>query len=259
MEAASVPAAAPAEGAAPVDTGAVPAPPGAQGPAQPEAQQPDMGQLAQQIESNTQNLEQLRGMLEPFAGAFEQEPEQPDYQQPGYPPEQQTYPQAGEQPQGQELGFLDPNSPGYSPEAAAQQLLGVLQQSNAQAVEEAVSPIREQLQEFTTQRQADALAGEFPELEDPQIAEQVIQASREYAQVISPQDPQVAATLAASPAFWRWAYMAGRQAEAAQGAAQAPPAATLEGAGGASPGSPDAGQLTADSIVGATPRRVLPF
>src|SRR5215472_2720662 len=149
MEAASVPAAAPAEGGAapPVDTGAVPAPPGAQGAEPQQAQQPDMGQLAQMVESNTQNLEQLRGMLEPFAGAFtEQEPESYQPGAPGYEQEGQGYPQQGEaQPQGQELGFLDPNSPGYSPEAAAQQLLGVLQQSNAQAVEEAVSPIRDQL------------------------------------------------------------------------------------------------------------------
>ena len=81
--------------------------------------------------------------------------------------------------------------------------------------------------------------------------------SVQYAQMLG--QPE----LGDNPAFWRMAYMAGRAADAANAEQQQQPAAaTLEGAGGASPaGAADAQKQLVDGILNAdgAGRSVLPF
>src|SRR5215831_4163313 len=214
-------------------------------------QQPDFAQMQQQLADLGPSLEQVREML------MEQQQPQEGYEPQAYEgdPSQYQQPQP-EQPQA-DLSFMDPDSPAYNPQQAATALAQLMQQESQQQVQAAVAPLQQQIQTMEAQRQADLLAGEFPELEDPEIAQNVIDVSRQYAQQLG--QPE----LGDNPAFWRMAYMAGRAADAANAEQQQQPAAaTLEGAGGASPGgAADAQQQVVQGILNAdgAGRSVLPF
>src|SRR5215831_123452 len=219
---------------------------------QQESQQPDLAAIQQQLAELGPSLEQMRGMLaenqEAQAAWAEQQP------QPGY--EGDPSQQFQQQPQ-PDLSFMNPDSPAYDPQQAATALAQLMQQESQQQVQAAVEPLQAQIATMEAQRQADLLAGEFPELEDPEIAQNVIDVSRQYAQMLG--QPE----LGDNPAFWRMAYMAGRAADAANAEQQQQaPAATLEGAGGASPGGAvDAQQQLVQGILNAdgAGRSVLPF
>jgi hypothetical protein len=169
-------------------------------------------------------------------------------------PAQQQQQQAEAQP---DLSFMDPDSPAYNPQQTAVALAQMMEHQSQQQVQAAVEPLQEQIATMEAQRQADLLAGEFPELQDPEIAQNVIDVSRQYAQMLG--QP----ALGDNPGFWRMAYMAGRAADAANAEQQGqPPAATLEGAGGASPGGAanEQEQLVQGILsAGGAGRSVLPF
>lgn len=220
-----------------------------EGQEQGQEQQPDFAAMQQQLAELGPNLEQMRTML------TEQQEAQAAWaeQQPGYegdPSQQEQQPQA-------DLSFMDPDSPQYNPQQAAMALAQLMEQQSQQQVQAAVEPLQAQIQTMEAQRQADLLAGEFPELQDPEIAQNVIDVSRQYAQMLG--QPE----LGDNPAFWRMAYMAGRAADAANAEQQpAPAAATLEGAGGASPGgTADEQKQVVEGILnaGSAGRSVLPF
>jgi hypothetical protein len=214
------------------------------GEQQAEQAQPDLAGIQQQLSELGPSLEQMRGMLTQQQEALQaqQQPEQPDDGQPDPQPD---------------LSFLDPDSPAYNPQDAAQALAQVMQESSQQQVQAALAPLQEQVRNMEAQRQADMLAAEFPDLQDPEIAQNVIDVSRQYAEMLG--QPE----LGNNPAFWRMAYMAGRAADAANAEQQEQPAAaTLEGAGGASPGGgADAQKQVVDGILnaGGAGRSVLPF
>jgi len=214
-----------------------------------QGQQPDFAAMQQQLAELGPSLEQMRGML------TEQQEQQQAWaeQQQGYegdPSQEQQQPQA-------DLSFMDPDSPAYNPQQTAMALAQLMQQESQQQVQAAVAPLQEQIATMEAQRQADLLAGEFPELEDPEIAQNVIDVSRQYAQMLG--QPE----LGDNPGFWRMAYMAGRAADAAnEEQQQQPAAATLEGTGGASPGgTADAQKQVVEGILNAdgAGRSVLPF
>jgi hypothetical protein len=234
----------------------------AQGPAAPggdageaqqgqeqQGQQPDFAAMQQQLAELGPSLEQMRGMLS------EQQEQQAAWaeQQQGYEgdPSQQQ-----QQPQEADLSFMDPDSPQYNPQQAAMALAQLMESQSQQQVQAAVEPLQEQIATMEAARQADLLAGEFPELQDPEIAQNVIDVSRQYAQMLG--QPE----LGDNPQFWRMAYMAGRAADAANAEQQEQPAAaTLEGAGGASPGAADQREQLVQGILNAdgAGRSVLPF
>jgi len=158
--------------------------------------------------------------------------------------------QAEEEPQAPpppDLSSFDENSPNYDPENAAQRLQEIMQEQGKsaaqQALEEQLGPMREELAELRSQRAADDLAAQFPELEKPEIAKQVIEKTGEYAQMIG--DP----SLEGNFDFIKLVYMASKaaQRQAEDTGRESPNAATLE-AGGASPagsqGQPSGEQLT---------------
>lgn len=242
----------------------------AQGQQGQEQAQPDLASIQAQLSELGPSLEQMRTML------TEQQEALMEQQQPGHPGDalpqgqfQQQPPPYGQQPQygqpqqfqqqpGQpDLSYMDPDNPAYNPQLAAQSLAQLMQEQSQQQVQAALAPIQEQVRNMEAQRQADLLAGEFPELQDPEIAQNVIDVSRQYAQMLGQPD------LGDNPAFWRMAYMAGRAADAANAEGeQQPQAATLEGAGGASPGGgADAQQQLVQGILnaGGAGRSVLPF
>jgi hypothetical protein len=214
-----------------------------QGGAQPGAeQQPDVGALLGQLEGIPAQLEQMREFMEQ---------QQLSQLQTG------AEPAAGAEEQQVDLSFVDPESPQYDPQRAAQELLSVLQQQQATAVQEAVAPLNEQLQTMQTQREADALASEFPELENEETANAVLKATGEWVRAAG-LPPEAAGNMQVVRAV----FMMGRAAQLhneESGSGQQP-AAHLEGAGGASPGGGASGGITAESILNGGGRRSpLPF
>lgn len=222
---------------------------GQQQQGQEQQQQPDLAALYGTLQELGPSLEDLRGQLT----EQQQMMLELQAQQTQDPAQQQQLEQQAQQPN---LDAFNPDAPGWDPQRAAQGLAELMQQQTQQAVQQAVTPLQEQLAGIEAQRQADLLANEFPELQDPQVAENVINVSRQYAELLGKPE------LADNPAFWRLAYMSGRAAEAANAEGQPQPAAaTLEGGSGASPGGADQRQQVVDGILNANGagRSVLPF
>lgn len=220
-----------------------------QGQEQQGGEQPDFAAMQQQLAELGPSLEQMRGML------TEQQEQQQAWaeQQQGYEGDPSQEQQQQPEP---DLSFMDPDSPQYNPQQTAMALAQLMEQQSQQQVQAAVEPLQEQVATMEAQRQADLLAGEFPELQDPEIAQNVIDVSRQYAQMLGQSE------LGDNPQFWRMAYMAGRAADAAnEEQQQQPAAATLEGAGGASPGAADQREQVVQGILNAdgAGRSVLPF
>jgi hypothetical protein len=189
-----------------------------------------IAQMAQQLQGLSDGQEQMRQYLEGIG-------------QPA--PEEQPQP-----PPAADLSFLDEQSPNYDPQQAAERLTQVMREqagvATQQQLEQVLGPLQEQVSDMQRAQEADALVAEFPELGQAETAQAVVNAAGQYAELMG--QPE----LAANTQFIRVTYLAGRAAQLAQeqqGAAGAPGAATLEGAGGASPGGAGQGQQqTADSI-----------
>lgn len=187
-----------------------------------EAQQgPDIGQLASSLESMQAGQEELRQFLmnEPWKA----------------PPEAQA-PQAPQEPEAMDWSFLDPEAAEFEPQALAQKLGGLIEQTMAQReqqfLQQHLEPLREAQQNERIAREAQMLVDEFPDLGDPEIGPQVVQAARQVAEANG--HPE----LANQPWFWRTIYMAGRAAQSASEEGAEPPAAAhLEGGSGARPGA----------------------
>lgn len=207
---------------------------------QPDAQQQQPAgldpQLLEQIQGIPGELEQMRVWMEQQA-AQQQQPQDPMLQEP-------------------DLSFIDPADPRYDPQQAASQLLQQMTETQQRALTEAMQPLQQEIQDMRFQRDADALAADFPELQDEATANAVLQRTAEWVRNAGLPEEH-----AANPQIIRNVYLAGRALELQrqEGEEQAPPVATLEGAGGASPGGASSGGLTAESIVGAGGRNPLPF
>lgn len=209
---------------------------------QPAESGPDVSQLAEQLGQLSAGQEELRNFLQ----------SQPWQQQEAPDPEPESDPM--------DLSFLDPADPSFDPEALAERLGGLVEQTaerRAQALlQQHVDPLRNDVAEMRRQAESDRLVAEFPELAEEGTAEQVVSLSRQIAEA------QGRPELADEPWFWRMTYMAGRAAEAANGEGAEPPAAHLEGGGGAVPASSgaDLGDLIVSGGEGAPRgRRALPF
>lgn len=163
-------------------------------------------------------------------------------------------------PQPADLSFLETET---DPEKASQQLDQVLRQTAQQEaqrlLQEQIGPMQSEIQELRSQAGADALTAEFPELKDPAVAKQALEHAEAQAEVLG--KPELAGDLN----FVRQVFLMGRamqtrQEQAANGGDQA---ATLEGAGGASPGgaAQGDGQETAESIgqKWGAEEKLLPF
>ena len=86
---------------------------------------------------------------------------------------------------------------------AAQQLLGkIVDQRTGKAVQEAVGPLMQQIQDMQIGLDADALAQRYPELSKQEVAEPVVQAARQLAEQMG--QPE----LARSPQFIEVIYKA---------------------------------------------------
>jgi hypothetical protein len=148
-----------------------------------------------------------------------------------------------------DLSAFDPDQPSYDPNQAAQSLTQYIdQQAQARAdalVKEHIDPLREQTETLRRTAEARDLVGEYPELGDEETARNVLGVAEQWAQSIG--QPE----LAANPQVWKLVYLAGRAVDSGNQEGDSPPAAHLEGGGGASPAGGQQGGYTAPDIVNA--------
>jgi hypothetical protein len=209
-------------------------------------QAPDLSPLMERLDTFGQQLGQVQ---EQIGQQYDpgQDPNQPI---PGFQPGDPAY---GQQPQfdayGNPVQGFDPNQPdpygqGVDEYGQPQFDPQAIQHMIAQGVEQAVTPLQEQIAEQRRTAEAAALEDEFPELATPEKAEAILDRAEELAAQLG--HPE----LGHEPQFIRQAYLA----EKASGlAAQETPAGTtpgavLEGGGGAPPAQNEEDD-TADRIV----------
>lgn len=209
---------------------------------QGEAQQgPDLGQLAEQLQSLTASQEDLRQYLASLPQLQQQEGE----------------PQTQE-PEPIDLSWLDPTDPGYDPETIADQLGDLIdrtvQQREQELLQRHIQPLQEQQNEERVRREVQELVAEFQDLADPDVAQEVVNVSRQVAEAHGRPE------LAGEPWFWRLNYMAGRAATLAneEGDAESSPA-YLEGGAGTRPGAQQVDMGAQILAAGGGGRSVLPF
>ncbi len=211
---------------------------GTQGGEAAQTQSFDASALQQQLQDTQGGVDALR---QQFGQFLESAPWQPQETQ----QEQET---------GIDLSFLD--GEGYIDPAYGQEQRDQMQQQFSQSVQaeidrrvqQALTPLQQQQQEFQREQRIRDLIGEHPEFQDPKVAQHIAGPdglARQWADSIG--QPQ----LAQDPGFWRLVYMADRAAQQANGeeGQQAPNAATLEGSGGSGPASAQT-QNVADQIFG---------
>lgn len=157
-----------------------------------------------------------------------------------------------------DLSMFDETNPQYDPAQAAQHLQDMIDQRAAaqaeQLVQQHVAPLQEAQEEMRRSRDAEALAAKYPDLQKPEVAQQVIDHSMKAAEMLGRPE------LGLNPQFWEMNLLNLRALEMSKGeGTEVPGAATLEGAGGASPGAQQ-GADAADRIVNAgRTSKVLPF
>lgn len=214
----------------------------AQGGAEAGTQQagPDVGQLASQLEALQGGQEELRQFL--MSAPWQEQVQEI----------QQAEPEL-------DLSYLMPQQE-LDGEALAQRLGQTINEATDQRLQsqlnQLVNPLQESMNDIRMRLDVADLVQEFPEMSDPEVANQVA-GPNGLAQQLAQQLGQP--ELASRPQFWRLAYMAARAADIAnEEGAESPAAAHLEGGGGAMPG---ASQVDlGEQIVGANAgRRVLPF
>jgi hypothetical protein len=199
-----------------------------------QQQSPDFTAFADQLGTMAQGQEEIRQFLQ--SAPWQQQ------QQDGGEQEQQL-PEL-------DLSMLDPESPTFDAQSVAQSLTGYIeQQAQARAdalVKEHIEPLREQQDTLRRSQEARDLVAEFPEMAQEDTARAVLGIAQQFAEANNL--PQ----LAQNVGFWRLIHMAGRAAEMAnQEGEDGPPAAHLEGGGGAGPSAGRQAGFTADDIVNA--------
>jgi hypothetical protein len=204
-----------------------------------QQQGPDMSALAEQIGNLTAGQEEMHQILraEPWRA------EAADGQEPDAQPE----------PELDLSQYLDPGDPQYDPAQLAEHLSDVVEK----VVEQRLEPLRQETKEIRQEREWQAVADQFPELVDEQVARPVFALAKEMAEHNG--HPE----LSQEPWFVRMVYTAGKALEAAsEEGAESPSAAHLEGGGGAAPAGSQVDAMT--QVFGAGEdqplgRRALPF
>lgn len=197
------------------------------------AAEPTLTDIQTSLQGFGSDIEQMREHLaaEPWRPATDGQPQEQ---------QQQQTPAADEL----DFSFLDETAPQYagSPEAAMAQLGQLIRGEAKKVAAEEVKPIRTELQQEKQERGYENLAERYPQLQDQKVAKELLDLT---AQVV--QQEGFPEELALHPGFMEKIYLASRaQAQNQEGGADAA-AATLEGAGGASPGG--AGQGAAQQQV----------
>lgn len=237
---------------------AAPAAPAAGDAAQQQQQQADgtesQSQQQQQAEPTLADihstLQQFGSDVESMRDHLATEPWKPADGQEG----QQQQQQQQQAPEDLDFSFLDENAPTYQGPEAAMQQLGELIRGEAQKIAtDQVAPLKQEIQQERHDRQFEALSDKYPQLQDEAVAQELLKVT---AQVVEQEGfPK---ELALHPGFVERIYLASRAQEQNQDGGDAG-AASLEGAGGASPGGAGQGAeqpTAADWAKGVAPKRL---
>lgn len=185
----------------------------AETPESEQATEPSLADIQASLQSMGSDMESLREQL----AAAPQTPAEPVAEEP---------------PEPEEIDYSFLNEPQYQadPNAALQQLSQVIRDEARKVAQEAVTPVRQEVQQERETRELNALSERYPQLQDPKFAEELIQQSEAF--MAESGLPKEHAT---NPRVLEKLYLASR-ARAQNEDDPTSTAATLEGAGGASPG-----------------------
>lgn len=204
-----------------------------------EQAQPTLADVQGSLEQLSQIAEQQREFLagEPWKAADDGEQTQ----------EQQT-------PAEMDFGFLDDTQPGYDPQAAVSQLGDLIRGEAQRIAQEQVAPLKQELAQKDQDRAFEDLAQRYPQLEDEKVGQEVLDTAAKWVEAQGlPSD------LATHPGIVEIVYLGARARQQNQQGGDGAAAATLEGAGGASPGGAGQGaspQTAADWANQVAPKRL---
>jgi hypothetical protein len=208
-----------------------------------QQQGPDLSALADQLGTLSAGQDEMREFLQSRPWDGQQEPEQAQQEQ--------------QEPELDLSQYLDPADPSYDPNAGRSATERRRGEGRRAARGAGLAPLQEQVQDVRRERDWQAIADEFPELVNEEVAKPVFQLAKTLAEHNG--HPE----LAQEPWFVRMAYITGKAMETAnEEGAEAPSAAHLEGGGGAAPAGSQVDALT--QVFGGEEgiplgRKVLPF
>lgn len=187
----------------------------ADGPETPEsAAEPSLADIQASLQTMGSDMESLREQL----SAAPQAPAEPVVEEEPPEPEEIDY------------SFLNEQQYQADPDAALKQLSQVIRDEARKVAQEAVTPVRQEVQQERETRELDALSQRYPQLQDEKVAAELIKQSQAF--MAESGLPKEHAT---NPRVLEKLFLASR-ARAQNEDDPNSTAATLEGAGGASPG-----------------------
>lgn len=210
--------------------------PGAGTPAPEPTQTQEPASSGPDLSPVFDRLDQLGGMVGQLAEQFQ-----------GFQPQQQAEPETN----WWESLYEDPNAP-QEPEPVQQQPQlnpDALQNAINQAIQQATTPLQQQLQGFQQQQALNTLLERVPQLKDPEAAQRTQEL---VAQRIGHLSPEIQQALVWDPGFIETVFKAA-EAEKLAGAQEpaGEPTPQLEAAGGAHPGGTGEEQNIVHRVHGA--------
>lgn len=142
-----------------------------------------------------------------------------------------------------DLSFLDETQPGWTQEKALQDLAELIDGRAGEKAQKLIAPALERIGKVETNLALDDLVARYPQFGEPEVAKKVMGDAKLWAEAAG--SPE----LATNPELYHLIYLASLTLEqqGREDAADADGAASLEGAGGASPGG--SGQGTAAAMT----------
>lgn len=204
---------------------------------------PDLGAIASQMQGFQEGQEALRGLVSDLAAQLQQGGD------------------GGEGGEGEgdeaplDLSFLDDAT--LDAAEVAENLQGLIDQRAQQIAAAQVGPLAERIDKSERKAELADLVSDIPDMGNPEIANQVVQATAQMADAYGWPDQ-----LKNDPKMYRVVYLAAKAAEIAaeEGDGNDVAVATLEGGGGARAAQVQQAQQLGDQIVGARKGRgALPF
>ena len=209
----------------------------------------DLGELAGRMDGFTQGQEELRGLVQDLAGQLTSFTAGGGDE--GGDGNDGT--QTGDLPGELDLSFLDDET--LAPEDVAQHFQSLIDTRAQQIAAEQVNPLAQRLDGMDRRSQLSELVADIPDMGDPQIANQVVEATSQMADAFGWDE-----SLKQDPRMYRMVYLAAKAQEiiSAEGADEGA-AATLEGGGGARAGAAPERDLGKEIVDARRGKAALPF
>lgn len=209
--------------------------------AEPQAAEPTNADIAASIQQFGKDVEGLREHLAT---------------EPWKPAEEEETVDTPAEPEDIDYSFLNTPEVQADPNLGLQELTKVIRDEAKKIAAQEISPVRQDLQQKEEQRQLNQLSDDYPQLQDPKAAEELLALGETFVN-----KEGLPKELATHPGMLRNLYLASRARAQNEESGGDTAAANLEGAGGASPGGAgqgDAQQATDQWKANVAPKR-LPF